>query len=122
MDNLIECAEADIRNIGNLPDHHTVANKDKVKALKKDCEEYEKRIEGVSALHKQFFEKSAGYREEAVRAMEIVEEFRAFKVKTPEEIKADAKLATEKIAAVAERTGEKVDAPAATPVVAGEAK
>lgn len=89
-ENLIKVAEADIRNIQALPDHHTVENKNKVKGLKEDCVKYEKFIENVSPLAKTLYEKAATYQEESGRALEIVARFQTFKVKTPDEI-AEAK-------------------------------
>lgn len=101
----IEDSESKIREIEVLPDHHTVENKEKVKALKKDCQEYEARIKGVREFLKKQFETTAKYQEEGVRLLEQAEYFKAFSVKTPEEIEAD----------------KKKEAPA-EPVVAGETK
>lgn len=89
MEKRIKDAEDKIREIEGGADHYTVDNKNKVKVLKKDCQDYEGRIKSVSETAKKMFEKAAAYREEGVRALECVEEFRAFGVKTPEEIAAD---------------------------------
>lgn len=104
FDERIKKAEKEIVEINDKPDHHTVENRKKVTALKNDIMMYKKRIDGVGDIAKNFMEKAAGYREEGVRALEIVEEFKAFTLKTPEEIEAAKK------------------APVAEPVVAGEDK
>lgn len=72
----------------------TVEKRNMIKGLKKDCEQYEGRIKGVAELVKKFFEKSAAYREEGVRILEQIEDFKAFNLKTPQEI-AKAKVEQE---------------------------
>lgn len=86
MQDRIKKCETEIREIEARDDHHTVENKNRAKALKKDCEDYEKRIEGVGTAAKKLFDKSVGYREEGVRLLEQIEDFKAFNMKTPEEI------------------------------------
>ncbi len=102
MDKKIEAAEARIREIEALPDHHTVENRTTIKALKKDCEDYHNRIASVGELGKKLFERSTTYREEGVRCLEQIEEFKAFTLKTPEEIEADKKVEAPAVPVVAE--------------------
>lgn len=88
MQNRIDVAEADIRNIGNQPDHHTSENRAKVKALKKDIQDYQGRINGVSKMANDLLKKATSYREEGVIILEQIEFVKAFKFNTPEEIEA----------------------------------
>lgn len=77
-------AEKQIREMESVKSSVEIRNKRK--ALKKDCDQYDKRIESVSGLMKKFYEKTVSYREEGVRCLEQVEDFKAFNLKTPEEI------------------------------------
>lgn len=97
MENQIEVCEGFIRDIEALPDHHTVENRNKVKGLKKDCEDYEKRIKGVGDLAKTFFDKASGYREQGVTILEQIDFLKEFKFKTPEEIDAEKKAEEAKV-------------------------
>lgn len=75
-------------------------NYEKVKVLREDIKKMEQQIAKVGEFGKKYFEKAATYQEEAGRALEQVEEFKVFKLKTPEQIAAD------KVAKVEEKPEE----------------
>lgn len=82
-------AEASIRAIENLPERHTVENREKVKALKIDCDVFTKSIKGVTQMMQKIHDKAIGFREEGVVLLEQIEFVKVFKFKTPDEIAAD---------------------------------
>lgn len=95
MQNKIDVASADIRNIEGGADHHTVENRERVKALKRDVDEYEGRIKAAAPQANELFKRGAAFREEGITLMEQAEYLRAFVMKTPEEIEADKKAKVE---------------------------
>lgn len=88
MDERIKQIQQEIELIQASPDCHKFENKNKIKALKKDIQDYTGRINSVAETAKKLFERSASYREDGVRALEIVETLRKFSVRTLEEIEA----------------------------------
>ena len=85
----------EIQKIGDSPDYHTVENRDKVKALKKDIENYEGQMKGVEGAFKTLWNNAVKFREEGVKTLEIVENFRDFKLKSIEEVEAEQQKAKE---------------------------
>lgn len=87
LDARSEEAEAKIKEIEAQEGSHE--NYEKIKALKEDIKKFEKQIASVGEMGKKFFEKAASYQEEGGRILEQIEEFKVFKLKTPEQIAAD---------------------------------
>ncbi len=82
-----------IKEISESADGHSVENRERIKALKKDEETYKAQIKSVSGAVKKFWEDAVKFREEGCSLLEKVENFKTFKVNTPEEIAADQEKA-----------------------------
>lgn len=89
LEKRIEEAEAKIDEIEAGPKGHSKETYEKRQALKDDIKRYQKQIDSVGEFGKKFFEKAAAYQEEGGRILEQIEDFKAFKLKTPEQIAAD---------------------------------
>lgn len=85
MQDRIKKAEDEIALIESAP-KKTVEDRDKVKALKKDVELYDKRIEGVGTLAKKLLEKTTSYQQQGVTYLEQIDLLKSFTLKTPDEI------------------------------------
>lgn len=79
----------EIFSIEGSPDYHTVENKNKLKLLRKDIQDYDARMKGVGEMANNLMKKASGFREEGLTILEQIEYVREFKFKTPEEIEAD---------------------------------
>jgi len=117
LDDRRKAAEAEIRRIQDLPDHHSVQNRELMKKLKIDADTYAARIKGVENASKKVFDNSVRWREEALESVEVSEHIAKYKLNTPEQA-AKVKADREK---VDQAVGEKVEVPALEPVVAGSA-
>lgn len=73
----------------------TVEVKNRIKALKKDIQDYGTRIASVSEAHKKLFDEATTWREQGVRYLELAESLSTFTMKTPQEIEADKKTSPE---------------------------
>lgn len=87
LDRRIGEAQAKIMDLEMQPS--SKENYEKIKDLKEDIKKFQKQIDSVGELGKKFFEKAAAYQEEGGRILEQIEEFKVFKLKTPEQIAAD---------------------------------
>lgn len=89
MEKRIEECQKAISEIEALPDNHTVENRNRIKALRKDIGEYEQRIKSVGEVAEKMFKESVGWREKGVRLLEQAEHILTFTLRTPEQIEAD---------------------------------
>lgn len=85
----VKTIEARIQELLGTPDSRTPGGRENIKGLKKDVQDYKNRIQGVAKVHKEYWDQSVKFREDAVRHLEQAENFKSFKVKTPEEIETD---------------------------------
>ena len=107
----IKTAEGQIAEIEAADDRHTVENRTRKTALKKDITGYEGMIERVKKPLQEIEKKCIDCQEHAVRNLETADMFVDFKVKTTEEMELDKQT-----------RAQKVDGPAPEPVVAGAEK
>ena len=91
MDKLKEGIAAEIKAINDSEARYTPENREKIKALSHDSDMYQKRIEGVSDSFKNLFNLAVQLREKGGTYLEQADNFLTFKMRTPEEIAADAK-------------------------------
>lgn len=80
-----------IEAINKLPNAHSVENREKIRLLKKDVDGYKERIENVINMRKKLWDETVAWQEKGSRLLEQAENFKSFRVKTPEEIEADKK-------------------------------
>jgi predicted nucleic acid-binding Zn-ribbon protein len=88
----IDKAQKEIWALQDAPENHTVENKAKRTALKKDVQTYEERINSVRDVMKKMFEESAKFQQDGVVQLEIADAIKVFKVSTPEEIAAKKEI------------------------------
>ena len=96
----IKKANEIVKELEALPDHHTVVNREKIKAQRNDSQMYRRHVDtiaGEKGVMKKLFEKSVKWRTDGAEILEQAEYIKAFKLKTPEEIAASKqhKCATE---------------------------
>lgn len=87
IDGMIEEAETQIKTLES--GEGSQETYEKIKSLKEEIKKMEKQIESVGVFGKTFFEKATTYQEEGGRILEQIDDFKAFKLKTPEQIAAD---------------------------------
>lgn len=87
LDAQIEQTEQKIKELE--AEGNSKENYEKIKFLKEEIKKMQKQIDGVGDIAKKFFEKAASYQEEGGRILEQVDDFKVFKLKTPEQIEAD---------------------------------
>ncbi len=73
--------------IQSSSDRHTKENREKVKIITKDIEDYEKRVVNMRSLGEKSEKEVIAWRERGVQFLEQIENFKIFKLRTPEEIK-----------------------------------
>lgn len=69
--------------------NRTVETKARIKSLLEDVYKYKERVKSVAKMREDLFKRATSYQVEAGTALEQVEHFKRFKVKTPEQIEAD---------------------------------
>lgn len=88
----IEAFEVKIAEIAVSADSKTKESREKVRLLRKDIDQYNDRINSVGPVQAKFHDKATQWQERGCEMLELAEEARTFKVKTPEEIEADKKI------------------------------
>lgn len=71
----------------------TPAEKEAIKLYRKDVKDYTDRIESVQVLAKKQYETATQWQTQAMTFLEMIENFKVFKLKTPEEIQAEKEKA-----------------------------
>lgn len=89
MEDRITETEENIQKTKLRTDLETGAKKEALRLLNKDVHDYRNRIKSVEGMAKKFWEEAVGWQEKGARLLEQVENFKTFKLKTPQEIAAD---------------------------------